>query len=528
MSEVKQEPPPLVTEVENGSTAGEQGSFHNDPLTSAFEESDDEDMFKSAYETIPAQKTEEGESPPIPQPRSMRPVSLPSNENEVKNNLTPISLHDDGDQGPMTKENNELPKLASVSLSSETARKLQTFHELSDEGENDNEFLIIRISDPTKVGEGMSSYVVYTITTETNISAFKSRRFTVTRRFSDFLGLHEKLVEKHSHWGRIIPPAPEKSVVGTAKMKMSKSEAEQQKLEDQNEFLRRRRASLERFLGRIALHPVLRLDPDFREFLESDTDLPRSTQTATFSVASAAKMFNRFGDSMNRMSFRMDEKDSWYIEKIQQVEQLEITLKKMHSCMESLVHHRKQMASSAGDLSKSLSLLANCEDHTSLSRSLSKLAETEEEINSLYTRVSDTDYFIFSELIKDYLGLLNSIKEAFGQREKAYIRWQQANVNIAKTREHKARAELQGKIDRVEQLNEELRERQEKVQQGEEEFENISNSIKKEMELFEKTRVNDFKNMLIEYLREMVKHEKQLIKYWEAFQPETKIIDAQD
>ena len=46
-----------------------------------------------------------------------------------------------------------------------------------------------------------------------------SASVTVTRRFSDFLGMHEKLVEKHSHLGRIIPPAPEKNLVGTTKAK---------------------------------------------------------------------------------------------------------------------------------------------------------------------------------------------------------------------------------------------------------------------------------------------------------------------
>jgi len=38
---------------------------------------------------------------------------------------------------------------------------------------------------------------------------------SVYRRFSDFLGLHEKLVEKHQARGMIVPPAPEKSIVGT-------------------------------------------------------------------------------------------------------------------------------------------------------------------------------------------------------------------------------------------------------------------------------------------------------------------------
>ena len=31
--------------------------------------------------------------------------------------------------------------------------------------------------------------------------------------------MHEKLVEKHSHLGRIIPPAPEKNLAGTTKAK---------------------------------------------------------------------------------------------------------------------------------------------------------------------------------------------------------------------------------------------------------------------------------------------------------------------
>lgn len=36
-----------------------------------------------------------------------------------------------------------------------------------------------------------------------------------------------------------------------------------------NDFIERRRAALERYLRRTAEHPVLILDPDFREFLES-------------------------------------------------------------------------------------------------------------------------------------------------------------------------------------------------------------------------------------------------------------------
>ena len=39
--------------------------------------------------------------------------------------------------------------------------------------------------------------------------------------FCFLLGLHEKMVEKHGPRGRIIPPAPEKNLVGTTRVKIS-------------------------------------------------------------------------------------------------------------------------------------------------------------------------------------------------------------------------------------------------------------------------------------------------------------------
>ena len=60
----------------------------------------------------------------------------------------------------------------------------------------------------------MSSYLVYRVVTRTNIRFFSKQEMVVTRRFSDFLGLHTKLMEKYLHKGRIVPPAPDKNLVG--------------------------------------------------------------------------------------------------------------------------------------------------------------------------------------------------------------------------------------------------------------------------------------------------------------------------
>lgn len=75
------------------------------------------------------------------------------------------------------------------------------------------------------------------------------------------------------------------------------------------EWIENRRAALERFLCRIAQHPVLCVDPDFINFLQSDEDLPRAVNTATLSGAGVMRLFNRFGETVNKITYKMDEND---------------------------------------------------------------------------------------------------------------------------------------------------------------------------------------------------------------------------
>jgi sorting nexin-1/2 len=134
---------------------------------------------------------------------------------------------------------------------------------------SDDHNIEITVSDPTKVGEGMSSYMIYRITTKTTLPIFKKSDFTVNRRFSDFLGLHSKLAQKHLHMGIFIPSPPEKDSLSMAKVKISKEEAVP------TDFIDRRRSQLERYLNRLARHDKLIEDSDVREFLEMPNDLPK-------------------------------------------------------------------------------------------------------------------------------------------------------------------------------------------------------------------------------------------------------------
>ena len=68
---------------------------------------------------------------------------------------------------------------------------------------------------------------------------------------------------------------------------------------------------MERYLNRTARHPSLRTDPDFREFLEIEADLPKSNHTSALSGKNVMKMISKVGDKVSNLTLKMEETDEW-------------------------------------------------------------------------------------------------------------------------------------------------------------------------------------------------------------------------
>ncbi|XP_039614937.1 sorting nexin-2 isoform X1 [Polypterus senegalus] len=393
--------------------------------------------------------------------------------------------------------------------------------ELEEEANGDSFDIDISVSDPEKVGEGMNAYMAYKVTTKTSLSIFNKKEFSVKRRFSDFLGLHSKLASKYMHIGYIVPPAPEKSIVGMTKVKVGKEDP------SSAEFVEKRRSALERYLERTVKHPTLLQDPDVQQFLES-SELPRAVSTQALSGAGILRMVNKAADAVNKMTIKMNESDAWFEEKQQQFENLDQQLRKLHTSVETLVCHRKELSVNTAAFAKSAAMLGNSEDHTALSRALSQLAEVEEKIDQLHQEQAYADFYLFSELLSDYVRLITAVKGVFDQRMKTWQKWQDAQAMLQKKLEAEAKLQYANKPDKLQQAKDEIREEIEewegKVQQGETDFKQISKTIRKEVGRFEKERVKDFKAVIIKYLESLVQTQQQLIKYWEAFLPEAKAI----
>uniref|UniRef100_A0AAY4D2Y0 Sorting nexin-2 n=1 Tax=Denticeps clupeoides TaxID=299321 RepID=A0AAY4D2Y0_9TELE len=327
-------------------------------------------------------------------------------------------------------------------------------------------------------GDGMNAYMAYKVTTKTSLSVFSQNELSVRRRFSDFLGLHSKLASKYMHSGYIVPPAPEKSIVGMTKVKVGKEDS------SSTEFVEKRRSALERYLMRTVKHPVMLKDPNVLQFLES-SELPRAVSTQALSGAGILRMVNKAADAVNKMTIKMNESDAWFEEKQQQFENLDAQFRKLHASVESLVCHRKELSLNTASFAKSAAMLGNSEDHTALSRALSQLAEMEEKMEQLHMDQAYADFYLFAELLGDYVRLLTAVKGVFDQRMKTWSKWQDAQLMLQRKREAEAKLQYANKPDKLQQAKDEIKEWEGKVQQGERDFEQISKTIRKELGRFE-------------------------------------------
>lgn len=177
-----------------------------------------------------------------------------------------------------------------------------------------------------------------------------------------------------------------------------------------------------------------------------------------------------------------------------------------------------------------MSMLASCEENTALSRAFSQLAETQEKVGLVQADQSEKDFFIMAEMLRDYIGLLATVKVIFGfdrwltspievffifkevfhEREKVWNNWQTAQTILAKKRETKTKWELQGRTDKLPAARKEVEEWEQKVQESEESFQKISKIVKKEMKRFDAQRVRDFKETILAYLESLALTQQQV------------------
>lgn len=436
---------------------------------------------------------------------------------------------------------------------------------LSRSSSSSGDYLKISVSNPQKEQElsntnlipGGNTYVTYLITTRTNLVEFGVPEVSVRRRFRDIVTLSDRLSE--SYRGFFIPPRPDKNVVESQVMQ-------------KQEFVEQRRLALEKYLCRLASHPVIKKSEELRVFLQCQGKLPLPTTTdvasrmldgavnlpkqlfgesvsvvAPHEVVQPAKggrdllrIFKEFKQSVSSDwgGFKplVAEEDKEFIEKKEKLQDLETQLTSASQQAELLVKAQHDIGETLGELGLAFIKLTKFESEEAMHNSqriraadIKRLATAAVQA-SRYYRESNAKTVKNLDPLHEYLGLMLAVRGAFSDRSSALLTVQTllSELSAMESRAEKlqvAASKIFGgdksRIRKLEELNETIKVTEDAKLCAVKEYERIKENNRSELERLERERQDDFLNMLKGFVMNQVGYAEKIAKVWENVADET-------
>ncbi|XP_076932247.1 sorting nexin 2B-like [Bidens hawaiensis] len=433
-------------------------------------------------------------------------------------------------------------------------------------GATSYDYLKISVTDPVKEQDpvnslvpGGNTYVTYLITTWTNIVEYSGTEFRVRRRFRDVVTLSDRLAD--SHRGYFIPLRPDKSVVESQVMQ-------------KQEFVEQRRVALEKYLRKLAAHPVIRKSEELRLFLQVQGKLPlmRTTDVASRMLDGAARLPKQlFGESVvcaavdpsdvaqpakgGRDLLRMFkelrqsvvndwggtkppvlEEDKEFLEKRKKMQDFELELTNVSQQAEAFVKAQQDMGETLGQLGLTYVKLTKFETEEAVFNSQKVRAADMKNVATSAVKASR----LFRELnaqtvrhldkLHEYLGVILAMNNAYADRSNALLTVQTllselANLNSRIEKLEAAASKIFGgdrsRVRKIEELKETMRVTEEAKNCAVREYERIKENNKSELERLDKERHDDFFSMLKGFVVNQAGYAEKMASVWETVASET-------
>lgn len=268
------------------------------------------------------------------------------------------------------------------------------------------------ISEPMKAGGKIGHHWVYNVTWKTTSSKYThvGVQRAVKRRFSDFVWLRERLEKEYV--GVIIPPLPEKSMLGTVEKFFSTAV-------DSKALLQYRQRALTKFMCRVAEHPLLQKSPTLQQFLEIENE-------AEFNAARSGKVENvqtpksrtALGNLLK--SKQHTKEPEWITQQKLFLGKLDESLKSLKLKLQDMVQRRKELSAAVSDFAKAfrhLGLVEKSYEEGSLCRSLLETSQKAESSSVCILSLANRETIQVIETLTYYLGMIESIKKGAAHLE---------------------------------------------------------------------------------------------------------------
>ncbi|KAM7224440.1 PX domain containing protein [Rhypophila decipiens] len=348
-----------------------------------------------------------------------------------QDNFSNISWHSEQNSAPTAPASgNHEPENATEYPSSGSRSEVgrsrgDSGHELEHRGE----ILECEVSDPHKENDGTKdAYVSYLITTKTTFSTFQKPKTAVRRRFTDFVFLYKVLCREYQACA--VPPLPDKQ-----RMEYVRGDR------FGPDFTARRAYSLQRFLLRLALHPVLRRAGILHTFLESPdwnaTMQSRSARGPTSAVGpelsptgvgpggmgreGGGGMFDAFADSFMNAFTKVNKPDRRFIEVKEKSDKLDEDLNHVEKVVARVARREADLETDLKDLAEQFQKLITLEPgvESSLHAFAASVEDTATGLKKLKDH-TDQDYLGSLRDMVAYSGALKNLLKAREQKQLDY------------------------------------------------------------------------------------------------------------
>jgi sorting nexin-4 len=270
--------------------------------------------------------------------------------------------------------------------------------------------LICNVSSPQKEGEGtQNSYVSYLVTTDTDFKSFQQPHSTVRRRFTDFVFLYNTLVKEYPQCA--VPPPPDKHNMSYVRGDRFAPD-----------FTARRAHSLRRFLGRLALHPVLRRATILTLFLESSdwnaTMRNRPHRGMSGSDAGNSSVLESWTDSFLNAFSKVHKTDKRFQDVNDHATKLDDDLGTVSKVVARVAKRESDLTSDYADLSTQFQKLAQLEPsvQNDLNKFSTGVQSTSEGWRTLHEH-TDRDYLTSLKDMESYISAVKSLLKTREQKQ---------------------------------------------------------------------------------------------------------------
>ncbi|KAJ1991872.1 intercellular trafficking and secretion [Dimargaris cristalligena] len=394
----------------------------------------------------------------------------------------------------------------------------------------------IHVSDPRKESDGTAqAHISYLVSSLKKIPGSDHRsKTTLRRRYQDFVWLHSNLSKDYPACA--LPPLP-----GKYRMEYITGDR------FSDDFVQKRRSCLERFLTRLARHPLLRTSHYFVVFLEA-----RDWSSEYEEKAKGESMLENLSDAFLNAFSKIKKRDEKFIEIKEIVDKLEENLTAVEKLYSRIGKRETEAAEAYAELSKGLLELSRLESGVTqpLAAAGRTVGRFSDQLKTLTGGIDETylsqihEYIAYSHCFKailklrdqkqvdfeelsHYLQTTTAELERISQNQSASLGGFTSFIK-GKYREMKGVDHEQLRRERIARLEKKVSELQPAVEVSHEEATKCSDIVTKELDVFQNIKTADFKQHLGDLADHQIQFYERAMATWESLIPMLESVELDD